>query len=48
MAFITKGDNLEVIKKTKPETIPEVEEPDNTDRKITEEEADEIIYRKRS
>ena len=43
MAFVTKGDNLEVIKRTKLETIPEVEEPDNTDGKITEEEAQEII-----
>ena len=43
MAFVTKGDNLEVIKKTKLETIPEVEEADNTDGKITEEEAQEII-----
>ena len=40
MAFVTKGDNLEVIKILQ---IPEVEEPDNTDGKITEEEAQEII-----
>ena len=44
MAFIvTKGDLYEIVEKTKLDTIEEVEEPDNTDRKGTEEEANELL-----